>query len=393
MRKLIVLPGHCEGLGGELLSLSMMIRGFEQCGASEQVCIPVRSGSLMEKYMLQAGQGFCLQSIQAPSYTQFVKLALQWLNEQPRDWALLLENCITRRRLPAFMMAVPRIRLSGRPVYYLFRDLALSYNPLGNLGRKLAFVCLSPHILCNSQFTAEHVHNRLGDVQEILHPPVDKSKFNDRSPAGPPPVELQPILSSGARVILTPSRISQPETVNDKNLRALIPILAQLKATDHYYHGVVIGPDYSPGQTLTRALLDQAKHLGVADRFSVLPPTFAIEDYYKHANVVVTLAPREPFGRTVVEAIACGVPVVGAQTGGVGEILHHFTSEWTVNPNDPVAVAEAITHIAADPSTPDILAQGKHWVETHCSSIGYARRVMEITGLDSANLRETRLVY
>lgn len=107
---------------------------------------------------------------------------------------------------------------------------------------------------------------------------------------------------------------------------------------------------------------------------------------------MITLAPREPFGRTVVEAIACGVPVVGSQTGGIGEILHHFAPEWTVDPNDPVAAAEAIVHIAADPNTPNILAKGRHWVETHCSTVGYARKIMEITGL-TTGLTETPITY
>ena len=386
MRKLLVLPGYCTSLGGMTVSISMMIRGFEHCGASEHLCVLVRSGTLMEEYLRQAGQGFCIQLIQAEDHLQFMKRALRWVSEQPLDWPLLLENCVDRKLLPIIMMSAPALRLSGRPLYHIFRDLALSYNLFGNLGRDIAFACLSPRILCNSQFTAEHIRRRwLGDVQGILYPSVDLEQFNARPPVGPPK-ELQPILCSGARVMLTPSRISEPEKINDKNLRTLIPVLAHLKANGHHYHGVVIGQDTSSGQTRTRALLEQAECLKVADRFTILPPTLAIQDYYKYADVVVTLAPREPFGRTVVEAIACGVPVVGSQTGGIGELLHHFASQWTVDPNDPVAAAEAIVRIAADPNTPNILTQGKRWVEAHCSTVNYARRMMEITGLDSTSL-------
>jgi len=386
MRKLLVLPGYCTSLGGMTVSLSMMVRGFEQCGASDRVCVLVQSGTLIEEYLRQAGLGFCLQLIEAQDQRQFAKRALRWVREQPRDWPLLLENCLNRKLLPIIAGAAPALRLSGRPVYHFFRDLALSDKFLGNLGRNLVFACLSPRILCNSQFTAGQIGSRLGNVQAILYPPVDGSQFNDRPPAGPPPRELQPILCSGARVMLTPSRISKPENINDKNLRTLILVLAQLKATGRHYHAVVIGQDSSSGQTRTRALLEQAECLGVADRFTVLPPTLAIEEYYKYADVVVTLAPQEPFGRTVVEAIACGVPVVGSHTGGIGEILHHFAPEWTVAPNDPVAAAEAIVRISADPDTPNILSQGKRWVKTHCSTVGYARRMMEITGLDATSL-------
>ena len=381
MRKLLVIPGYCTSLGGMTVSISMMVRGFERYGASEPISVLVRSGTLMEEYLRSTGQGFCLQLIDAQDQPQFVKRALRWVREQPRDWPLLLENCGNRQLLPTLAFAAPALRLSGRPVYHIFRDLALSYNLLGNLGRNLAFACLSPRILCNSQFTASHIRFRLGNVQGILYPPVDISQFNERP--SQPPRELQSIKNSGAYVMLTPSRISEPSKVNDKNLRTLISVIAQLKASGHHYHGVIIGQDSSPGQTRTRALLDLAKCLGVADRFTILPPTLAIEDYYKYADVVVTLSPREPFGRTVVEAIACGVPVVGSQTGGVGEILAHFAPQWTVDPNNPVAAAEAIVHIAADPDTPNILAQGKRWVEAQCSTVGYARRMIEITGLDA----------
>lgn len=389
MRKLLVLPGDCTSLGGASVSLSLTIKGFERCGAAEQLCVLVQSGTLLEEYLQQAGQGFCLQLIQAQDLPQFAKRAFQWVSEQPLDWPLLLENFTARELFPVIAGAAPALRLSGRPVYHIFRDQARSYNPLGNLGRNLAFACLSPRVLCNSQFTATSIHGRLGNVQAILYPPVDGSQFNARPPAGSAPKELQPILSSGARVMLTPSRISAPGKVNDKNLRTLISVLAQLKSSSHHYHGVVIGQDSSPGQRWTRALLEQAECLGVTDRFTVLPPTFAIQDYYKYADVVVTLAPREPFGRTVVEAISCGVPVVGSQTGGIGEILHHFAPKWTVDPNNPVAAAETIVRIATDPETPNILNQGQCWVEAQCSTVGYASRMMEITGLNPTRQRGT----
>lgn len=375
------------------MSLLAAVKGFEKCGASDQLCVLAQSGSLIEDSLAQIGQSKCLQLIPAEDQRQFVQRALQWVSQQPQDCPLLLENCASSKTLPVIALATPGLRLSRRPVYYMFRDLALSYNPVGNMGRKLAFACLSPRILCNSQFTARHISSRLGQVQEILHPPIDTAQFNDRPPSGSPPPELQPILESGMRLIVTPSRISSEDHINDKNLRSLPFVLAHLKAGGHNYHGVIIGQDTSPGQTRSHSLREQAKQLGVADRFTILPSTFAIENYYKYADVVVTLAPREPFGRTIVEAIACGVPVVGSQTGGIGEILNHFAPEWTVNPHDPAAAAATIVQIARTPNTAKLLAQGQRWVEMHCSITNYARRMMKITGLESTKLPETELVY
>ena len=219
------------------------------------------------------------------------------------------------------------------------------------------------------------------NIQGILYQPVDLEHFHQRPSTQPVPEILQPILQSGARLMLTPSRINQAGIVNDKNLRTLIPVLAQLKAMGHHYHGVVIGPDSSPSRANSRVLLEQAEQAGVADRFTILPHMNNIEDFYKHANIVVTLAPREPFGRTVVEAIACGVPVVGSRSGGIGEILNHFAPHWTVDPQNPLAVAETILRVASDTMTSSILAHGRAWVEQRCSVMEYARGVMEVTGL------------
>jgi glycosyltransferase involved in cell wall biosynthesis len=381
MHKLLLLSGEKDGLGGTLISRSMLALGFKQRDAAEQLQILVQADSFMEQYLRDAGHGDCLQPIEAKDRNQYMERAIHWIKQQPKDWPLLLDNCTDKQVIPAIMKATPALRLSGRPIYHFCHDLCLSHNALGYALRKIAFTCLSPRVLCNSQFTAARVRSLMSNIQGILYQPVDLEQFHQRPSNQPAPEGLQPILQSEARLMLTPSRINQAGIVNDKNLRALIPVIAQLKAMGHHYHGVVIGPDSSPDQANTRVLLDQAEQAGVADRFTILPPMNNIEDCYKHADIVVTLAPREPFGRTVVEAIACGVPVVGSRTGGIGEILNHFAPHWTVDPNNPVAVAEAILRVASDPDTPSILAHGRAWVEQRCSVMEYARGVMDFMGI------------
>ena len=385
MDKLIVLPSWCSSLGGTTVSLSMMVKGFEQCSTYDNLCVLVQSGSLMEDYLRNLGYGDCLQSITASNQHQFLKLALRWVSKQNRHWPLLLENCTFRYLLPTLALAVPALRFSGRPVYHVFRDLAYSYNPLGNLFRKFVFTCLSPIAICNSHFTAQAIGKYLiPEIQWILYPPVDRERFNPVFTNNSPPPGLQPILDSGAKIILTPSRISEPEHINDKNLRGLILVLAKLKELGYHYHGVIIGQDYSPDKLQTRTLRELSEQLAVSERLTILPPSFVIEDYYRYTDVVVTLAPREPFGRTVVEAIACGVPVVGSNTGGIGEILGNFAPQWTVDPFEPMAVAQTTIRLVSDPNTSSLLTQGQKWVESHCSPLEYAKKIMEIVNLNSS---------
>ena len=385
MRKLIILPSSCSSLGGMTVSLSIIVKGFEHCGFSDQLRVLVQSGSLMEDYLQHLGYGYCLQPIEASNLPQFFKLALRWVSKQNRHWPLLLENCTSRFILPTLALVAPALRVSGRPVYHVFRDSAHSYNPLGNLFRKLVFTCLSPGAICNSHFTAQAISKHLiPEIKGILYPPVDRERFNTSPAPNPSLPGLQPILDSGAKIMLTPSRISKPGHINDKNLRGLILVLAKLKELGYHYHGVIIGQDYSPGKLQTRNLLELAEQLSVSERLTILPPTFAIEDYYQYADVLVTLAPREPFGRTVVEAIACGVPVVGSNTGGVGEILGNFAPQWAVDPDQPMAVAQTIIRLGQDSNTDSVLAKGQKWVESNCSPTEYAKKMMELVQLHSA---------
>jgi len=380
-KKLLLLPGGFNYLGGTLVSLLSLVKGFAATGALENLCVLVWSDSLTEKFLRDLGYSACMKLIPAPTQTTFFNRAWRWINQQPKDYPLLLDNLSDWYVMPHLMLAAPAIRHSGRPVYHFCHDLIMSYNILGEFLRKMGFLCMNPQAICNSQFTAGHIRRLMPNIRGIIYQPVDTDRFNQVYTNSYPPENLRPILNSGMRVMLTPSRLSKPGVVNDKNLRSLIPVLVFLKQMGHFYHGVVIGPDESPDKTYTHDLQAMAAAAGVADRFTILPPVLNIEDYYKYADIVVTLAPREPFGRTVVEAIACGVPVIGSCTGGIHEILQQFAPEWTVNPDNPVSVAQAIIRVTNDTATSDLLRKGQAWVETHCKVANYAQNMMQLTGL------------
>jgi glycosyltransferase involved in cell wall biosynthesis len=384
-RKLLIVPGTCDALGGTLVTLSLLIQGFVEQGRADSIKVVVKAGSFMERYLGAAGHEAVLKVVSGQGKRDFLGNALAWVAQQPLEWPLLLDNCVERSLLPTLIFAAPKLRLSGRPVYHFCHDLALSYNALGYWSRKLAFGLLNPRALCNSYYTRSHVRTFVPNVAGVLYQPVDLEKFTPRlrSQTQPPPSALLSAIASGARIMLTPSRINLAGIVNDKNLRGLIPVLAELKQRGALYHGVVIGEDRSLGQSNSRALMEEAERLNVADRFTILPPTFEIEDFYRFADVVVSLAPREPFGRVVVEAIACGVPVIGSQTGGIGEILSHITTRWMVEIDNSVAIAQAIIDVVNDPQTSEFLLRGQKWVEEHCNLRTYANKILKLTEMES----------
>jgi glycosyltransferase involved in cell wall biosynthesis len=383
MNKLIILPGSYDTLGGTLITLSLLVNGFENLNKHKQILVLAPSESLITKYFEKLGRDYCLVRISSNSQSDFFKKALEWIFKQDINSALMLDNCVYNYLLLTFLTKSIKLRFSGIYTYHFCHDLAPSNNIFGYFARKLIFGFIAPKAICNSSFTAKNIRHLMPNIQGIIYQPVDFTRFNDTSVDAP--LLLQPIIESGYRIMLTPSRISSPGISNDKNLTILISIVAYLKAVGHKYHAVVIGEDKSPNQLNTSNLINIAKELKVSDYFTILPPVFNIEDYYKHADVVVTLAPREPFGRTVIEAIACGIPVVGSSTGGIGEILRNFAPEWMVDPNNIQEAARAIIQVASDSNTSEVLAQAKAWVETECSVETYARKMIEFTHLDSSD--------
>lgn len=71
--------------------------------------------------------------------------------------------------------------------------------------------------------------------------------------------------------------------------------------------------------------------------------------YYSACDVFVTTPWYEPFGITPVEAMACGRPVVGSDTGGIRHTVVDGVTGLRVPPRHPQALAAALARIALEP--------------------------------------------
>jgi glycosyltransferase involved in cell wall biosynthesis len=94
-----------------------------------------------------------------------------------------------------------------------------------------------------------------------------------------------------------------------------------------------------------------AAELGVADAVVFADPTDAMADAYAAADVVVNPARfAEPFGRVAPEALVAGRPVVATRVGAIPEVIRDGTDGLLVAPDDPKAVAAAVTRLVEDPA-------------------------------------------
>ena len=98
-------------------------------------------------------------------------------------------------------------------------------------------------------------------------------------------------------------------------------------------------------------LMALAREVGVADRveFRGALDRHDVPGLIRSADLVVCVPWYEPFGIVPVEAMACGVPVVGAAVGGLIDTVVDGVTGVHVAPRDPERLAGAIRRLLDDP--------------------------------------------
>ena len=99
-------------------------------------------------------------------------------------------------------------------------------------------------------------------------------------------------------------------------------------------------------------LQDVAERLGVTDQVTWVGrrDRERLKYYYAAADAFVTVPWYEPFGITPVEAMACGVPVIGSDVGGIKYSVRDGETGYLVPPRDPVALADRVAQLISSPA-------------------------------------------
>ena len=104
------------------------------------------------------------------------------------------------------------------------------------------------------------------------------------------------------------------------------------------------GPDLGDFETLVRenGLADRVRFLGSI-------PQAELRQYYGAADALVLASTREGWPNVLLEAMACGTPVVATDVGGVSEIIASAEAGIMIKERSPAAVARALRTLLANP--------------------------------------------
>ncbi|MFE9873138.1 glycosyltransferase [Micromonospora sp. NPDC005686] len=105
-----------------------------------------------------------------------------------------------------------------------------------------------------------------------------------------------------------------------------------------------------PADSFARRLSALADSCGVADRVRLLGgvPREEMGAWYRSADVLVAAPWYEPFGLTPLEGMACGVPVIGTNVGGIADSVVDGLTGDLVPPRDPRAIGTALRRLLGD---------------------------------------------
>jgi glycosyltransferase involved in cell wall biosynthesis len=148
-------------------------------------------------------------------------------------------------------------------------------------------------------------------------------------------------LPQGKPVVALVGRINRWKG-HDRFLRAAGRIAPRVEA-----HFVIAGAPRFRDADFLPELRQMVDTLGLADRVTFIDWLDDPRILFAATDVNVNCSTREPFGRTVIEAAAAGVPTVCFDDAGVAEFMRDGLSGTVVPAGDDACLAEAIAVNAA----------------------------------------------
>ncbi|MCD7097694.1 glycosyltransferase [Stenotrophomonas sp. MMGLT7] len=261
-----------------------------------------------------------------------------------------------RSRLPAWLgwHALRAMPATQRP------RLVTSVHGLNSPGRYSAVMTYGERVICVSQTVRDYVmrHYPRTDPARLRVIPrgIDVDRFPRRACPDPRArawaATQAPVLSGAGPWLLLPGRGTRLKGHAD-GLR----LLAGLRGQGMDARLWLPGACEAGREDYLRELLAEAGSLGIADAVAFTAPTARIAEAYAASDLVLQLSRKpEAFGRTVIEALAVGRPVLGWNHGGVGELLAQLQPAGAVPAFDEATLlARARQLLVQPPALPAVI--------------------------------------
>lgn len=252
-----------------------------------------------------------------------------------------------RSRLPAWLCYFA-LRKQTTPPYFV-----TTLHGLHSVSRYSSVMARGDAVIAVSRTAAQylqtHFNRHLTTQPEVIYRGVDLQQFPYGYQADSSWVnELEarfPMLK-GNQTVLLPGRLTAV-----KGAENVIPWLQQCQTGQYLI--VTAEPNQSD---YSKRFFVQLKQLGLSDKVIWIGRQQSMADLYAYVDITLSINRKaESFGRTVLESLTIGTPVVGFNHGGVGEILSALMPAGLVPVGDQDRLVKSINNTLQNP--PNVLQQ------------------------------------
>ena len=248
-----------------------------------------------------------------------------------------------RSRMPAWVgyLVWKSLPKKDRPV------LVTTFHGFYSVNSYSAIMTKGMGIIAISKSIEQHIRKAYGikkDI-ELIFRGVDKDKF-DPEAVSPERIErFQQMwkISNDKPVVMLPGRFTRL-----KGQDVFIQALARMKHRN--YQAIIVG-DIEDNPGFTSELSEMIKGLQLEDNIFMVGHCEDMPAALMLADVVVSASSNEPeaFGRTTIEAMAMGKPVIATAHGGSLETVTPQKTGWLVEPGAADNLAVALDEALASP--------------------------------------------
>ena len=247
-----------------------------------------------------------------------------------------------RSRMPAWIgyLAWKSLLKDKRPL------LVTTFHGFYSVNSYSAIMTKGEGVIAVSESIREHIHEQYSVTKPIrvIFRGVDDTQFDPAkvSSGRIDALRAQWEITADIPVLMLPGRLARWKGQD-------VFLLSLLRLQDQMYQAILVG-DLEENSGFSTEIGTLIKEHNLEDKVKCVGHCADMPAALMLADVVLSTSSKEPeaFGRTTVEAMAMGKPVIATAHGGSLETVVNGETGWLVEPSDPEDLARGIREALSD---------------------------------------------